>query len=330
MNTATHAQGGTTMQPANYYDNAKRLKALKRFSFTTTIISLLGHGVLGFEQSYATPFVGVLAACGTQLVLDTVRAWQEGKTPGYAKGKDGFLSAMLPAYIVGLTCAMFLYNGERFSPIVFACVLSIASKFLFQAKIDGLTRHFMNPSNFGILLTLVLMPAVSIILPYGFSSQVGDWAKVGLPAVLFGLGAFLNGTVTQKLPLVAGWLGSFVVQAVARWLLLDQNILAMLAPATGVVAVLFTFFMVTDPGTTPEKPLPQLAFGAGVGLLYGVLISAHVVFALFWALFAVCAARGLYCLVTGGRATGRASGEDGRGAEVISMPRRDAPERAAG
>src|SRR5260221_4335435 len=62
---------------------------------------------------------------------------------------------------------------------------------------------------------------------------------------------------------------------------------------TGMAFLLFTFYMVPDPGTTPSKPARQLAFGAGVGALYGVLVSFHIVFAPFYALCLVCAVRGV-------------------------------------
>ena len=62
---------------------------------------------------------------------------------------------------------------------------------------------------------------------------------------------------------------------------------------TGVAFILFTFYMVTDPATTPRSARAQLAFGAAVGLGYGVLLVAHVVFGLFFALTAVCTVRGV-------------------------------------
>ena len=73
--TASHSTSNVT---STYYEDSKRLKALKRFATTTTLISLLGHGVLGFEQAYVAPIAGVLFACGTQLLLDWVRAFHSG------------------------------------------------------------------------------------------------------------------------------------------------------------------------------------------------------------------------------------------------------------
>src|SRR4029453_18338338 len=68
---------------------------------------------------------------------------------------------------------------------------------------------------------------------------------------------------------------------------------ARLSAMTGVAFILFTFYMVTDPATTPERPGGQGAFGASVALVYSLLLMCHVVFGLFVALVIVCVARGL-------------------------------------
>ena len=57
---------------------------------------------------------------------------------------------------------------------------------------------------------------------------------------------------------------------------------AALAPMTGLAFVLFTFYMVTDPGATPSRRRAQVAFGGSVAVAYGVLVALHVVFVLFF------------------------------------------------
>jgi hypothetical protein len=54
---------------------------------------------------------------------------------------------------------------------------------------------------------------------------------------------------------------------------------------------------VTDPATTPEQPWYQMLFGASVAAVYGLLITLHVVFGLFFALTIVSTVRG--CLLYG-------------------------------
>ncbi|MFO1095042.1 MAG: hypothetical protein U0992_17305 [Planctomycetaceae bacterium] len=62
---------------------------------------------------------------------------------------------------------------------------------------------------------------------------------------------------------------------------------------TGVAFVLFTFYMVPDPATTPERPLAQAMFGVAVAATYGVLMSLHQANGLFLALTIVCGARAI-------------------------------------
>jgi hypothetical protein len=62
---------------------------------------------------------------------------------------------------------------------------------------------------------------------------------------------------------------------------------------TGVAFLLFTFYMVTDPATTPRTVRGQIAFGIAVAAAYGTLMAFHIVFGLFFGLTAVCAGRGV-------------------------------------
>jgi Na+-translocating ferredoxin:NAD+ oxidoreductase RnfD subunit len=62
---------------------------------------------------------------------------------------------------------------------------------------------------------------------------------------------------------------------------------------TGVAFILYTFYMVTDPATTPAARRDQITFGLSVAAVYGMLMAIHVVFGLFFALTIVCAVRGL-------------------------------------
>ena len=273
---------------------ANRLGALRRFAVTTTILSLLGHIVLGFEVSYATPLLALVVAYASAILLETCEARAHNRPAEFAGGAKSLVDFLLPYHIIALTCAMFLYPGDRLGPIAFATVLSVASRYLIRIPSASGSRHFLNPSNFGILATLICFPAVGIFMPIQFSSQVGLAADIALPVVLLGLGILLNAVYTKRLPLALAWLVAFIGQAVFRWAFADQQLLAMIGPATGASAMLYTFFMITDPGTTPSKLKPQLVFGAAIGIVYGALTMAHVVFGLFWALFLVSSGHGIY------------------------------------
>lgn len=276
------------------WESSKRLGGLRRFAVAITLLNILGHLFFGFEQSLAQPLVAVATAYSMELLLEFVSAWSTRRKVAWAgRSPLGFLDFLLPAHITALACAMLLYSNERLLPIVFATAVAIGSKTVFRAPLGKGTRHFFNPSNFGITVTLLLFPWVGIAPPYHFTENLdrfGDWL---LPAVIITTGTFLNARFTHKLPLIAAWLGGFVAQAVIRNLVFGNPLLASLLPMTGMAFILYTFYMVTDPATTPIGKWSQVAFGAGVAVTYGLLLVMNVVFGLFFALTIVCAVRGL-------------------------------------
>jgi len=270
-----------------------RLAALRRFAIAISVLTCLGHAVLGFEQSYAHVAVALATAYGVELALELIDAWACRRAPAFRGGAGRLVSFLLPAHITALACAMLLYPNERLGPIAFAAAAGVASKSVLRARIGGAVRHFMNPSNAGIATTLLVFPWVGVAMPYQFTENLHgspDWL---LPLVFVCVGSFLNARFTHRIPLIAAWAAGFVLQAAIRSALFDVRFGPALGPMTGVAFVLFTFYMVSDPGTTPTRPRDQVWFGASVALAYGALQVLHVVYGLFFALAAVCVVRGL-------------------------------------
>ena len=216
------------------------------------------------------------------------------RRPRFAGGWSRWWISCCPPHISGLAVAMLLYFNDRLWVVAFATAVAIASKTLFRVPVGAATRHVFNPSNFGIVATLLLFPgSVGLVQPWQFTEELPghlDWA---LFAVICTLGTYLNGRFTRRLPLIAAWVGGFVLQAALRSLVFHTSLPASLAPMTGLAFVLFTFYMAPDPATTPGHPRAQVAFGAGIATVYGLLMAFHVVFALFVSLTLVCAARGV-------------------------------------
>jgi hypothetical protein len=163
-----------------------------------------------------------------------------------------------------------------------------------QAPINGRIRHFMNPSNLGISVALLAFPWVNVAPPYHFTEHVPDVIRIVVPVVIITAGTVLNSMLTKKVALIVGWVGGFVIQALIRHYVWDVALWAALAPMTGVAFVLFTNYMITDPGTTPGPARNQFMFGANVAMVYGVLMLFNVVYTLFFAVTIVCLLRGLF------------------------------------
>jgi hypothetical protein len=284
---------------ADKWDDRIRLGGLRRFAIAISILNILGHTWFGFEQSYAQPLVALATAYSLELALEFLAARNAGRAPAYAGGVRKFIDFLLPAHISGLAVGMLLYANDRLWVVAFAAAVAIGSKVLFRAPAGRGTRHFYNPSNFGITITLILFSWVGIAPPYQFTEnldKIGDWL---LPSIIICTGTLLNAKFTRRIPLILAWLGGFFAQALIRSLVFDLPLTSALLPMTGMAFILYSFYMVTDPATTPSKKWSQIAFGAGVAAAYGLLLTVHIVFGLFFALTIVSTIRGggMYALV---------------------------------
>ncbi len=277
---------------ANDRNKSKRLAALRRFAITITLLNVVGHLFLGFEQSWAQPLVTLATAYSMEIVLELIDARVNHRSIAFTGGPGNLIDFLLPAHISALSIAMLLWGNDQLLPFAFAAAIATGSKAILRVPVGKGIRHFLNPSNLGITITLILLPWIGFAPPYEFTenlSGVGYWI---LPGLIIVLGTLVN-RLTGRLPLIAGWLGGFALQAFARSALFGTPVVAVLLPMTGVMFVIYTFYMVTDPGTTPSGSRTQLVFGAAVAAVYALLVLLHIVAAIFIALTIVCALRGL-------------------------------------
>lgn len=307
--TATAAQPETTTRTADTTDlsgshppgppapalsqEQRRVKALARFATTITIFNIIGHLFLGFEQAPITPIVAVLTSYAAAIGFEALDAWASGRRAEFANGARSLVVFLLPPHITGLACGMLMWGNASLWPYIFAIVVANGSKYVIRVRVNGKLRHLLNPSNAGIALTLVLFPWVGIAPPYhftSFSTGTIDWL---LPLGILMFGTLLNAKLTGKMPLILGWLGGFVAQAVLRWAVLDHALLGALVPMTGLAFILYTNYMITDPGTTPFGRRNQVIFGLTTAAVYGILVVAEISFGLFFALVITCALRGV-------------------------------------
>jgi enediyne biosynthesis protein E5 len=287
-----------------YPNRSAQLRLFALWYFATLMIAwnIAGHTFLGFEQSWAHPVVAVLAACVTQLILEWIDARSIGRKPRYRGSVANFLNFLPPAMITGFACAMLLYPNDRLAPIVFASVLAIASKVLFRIRLEnGSLTHFLNPSNFGIVATLLLFSDIGQAPPYQFTENITGFWHWALPAAILATGIVVHGYATGRLPLCIAWLLGFVGQGVFRAWLAGNDWYVPLMPMSSAGFILFTLYMIPDPATTPILKGRQAVFGVGVAVAYAVLQLLHIVFGLFLALILVCCVRGLCITIANAR-----------------------------
>ncbi|MBI3554117.1 MAG: RnfABCDGE type electron transport complex subunit D [Elusimicrobia bacterium] len=139
-------------------------------------------------------------------------------------------------------------------------------------------RHIFNPTAFGLVFGLFFFSGEMNVV-------AGRWggSPAGMAAVAC-LGA-LTVWRANRLDLAAAYVLTFAVGVLARSALTGANPMSVAGPMTGAAFQLFTFFMITDPMTTPETRAGRLVFGVALGVLESALRLAQISYAPFFALF---------------------------------------------
>lgn len=158
-------------------------------------------------------------------------------------GKVPHLSS---AYISGISVGILL-RSPYYWPFAICAAIAIVSKY--ALRVDG--RHIWNPSNFAIAMMVILAHDAVATL----SIQWGNDARVML--VIWIVGAFIIGRL-RRFHISLTYVLSFIAYAFVRSLLTGDAFLAEVAPLTGPMYQLFTFFMITDPPTTVKGVRPQM------------------------------------------------------------------------
>ena len=242
------------------------------FAAILTLYVVMGTLWLGFNRSPTQILLTVTAGC----VLDMGLHWLLRRRE---------LLVPLSAYITSLSIAILLNYSHDYALLCFPIFLAVGSKYLFT--IDG--RHFFNPSLFGVAATLLL--AGHLITSAPAYQWGGTWAMSA-----FIVTAALAGFVFRigRGWLIVSFLFFYGVQTALRAWLMRAHLppeMLFLGTMTSPPFYLFTFFMLTDPRTSPPTPKAQVGLALAIALVDLVLHRFGSVFTFFYAAFAVGAAR---------------------------------------
>lgn len=206
-------------------------------------------------------YVATFAACILTQIFFVSRT-----TKRYSSVKSAMISAL---------SLCLLFKAASLWVVLLAAVLSIASKFLIRIK----GKHVFNPANFGIIAT--------ILLTGGGWISPGQWGNsVILLFVLGAMGSILLLKV-GRLDTSLAFIGTFAFLEFCRSVLyLGWGMDFYLHQLTSGTLLLFTFFMITDPVTTPNSSKARILWAALIGLV-SFLVSnwLYVHTAPIWALF---------------------------------------------
>jgi enediyne biosynthesis protein E5 len=266
---------------------------LRMSASLATVFTILGHTVFGFEQPVAQVVVALATGYACAFLFEWIDARANGVKPGFAGG--GFrkiVDFLLPAHMTSITLSFLLYFGQRLWIMALTVALALGSKYVFRVRQNGRLQHFMNPSNFGIAVVLIVFQWTGV-LPWNFTIDIHGVWDVVVPLAILMLGTRLNLLFTGRIPTVMAWLGTFILLAIVRSGIRNTPLAADLVVLTGIPLVLFTFYMITDPQTSPSRLKSQIVFGGGIACGYFLLLSLHVQYMMFYSVTIVCAMRGL-------------------------------------
>jgi enediyne biosynthesis protein E5 len=156
--------------------------------------------------------------------------------------------------ITGLSLSLLL-RADALWLYAAAATIAIGSKFLL--RIDG--KHIWNPAGFAIVVLLLTSNGVWI--------SPGQWGTEVWFAALTGFLAILVLGAARRADIAIFFFASHAALLLARAAWLGDPLAIPLHQLQSGSLLIFTFFMISDPRTTPDSALGRFLFAFAVALL---------------------------------------------------------------
>ena len=211
--------------------------------YQIAVLSLLvGYGTttLGFGIRLENALAIVCTALTTQYLA----------TRMLTSGRFDALSAIITSLSLTL-----LFRTDVTALAAAAGCIAIASKFLIRVR----GKHVFNPANIAIVALMFGSERAWI--------SSGQWGSTALSAVLLvGLGLLVL-TRAKRSETTIGFLAAFSALLFARALWLGDPISIPLHQLQNGALLVFAFFMISDPKTTPDTAIGRLVYATLVAIL---------------------------------------------------------------
>ena len=230
-------------------------------TFILFIYNVLGMTILGFNRSWMQVLLTICVVILLHIFYDVL----------FNKKFYFPLSALTTS--LGL-CILVNYGHSMLYPLV-PIFFAISSKFFFNFR----GRHTFNPAMMGVALSLLMASE------FISSSPAYQWNGVGAMAIVIVMSALLF--FMPKINrgwLVGSFLFVFTLQIVLRSILIRHYLpfnTLFFGTITSPSFFLFTFFMITDPMTSPSDRNQQIIVGSSLAildLLFHLFSSYHTFF----------------------------------------------------
>src|SRR5437773_7012377 len=195
----------------------------------------------------------------TMAILGTALATQ------YVCGRIWGLAAFDPrsALISGLSLCLLCRTNEPLLAVATATA-AIASKFALRWR----RKHVFNPTNFGLVVMMLVTGQVWV--------SPGQWGSAATFGFLLASAGGLVVTRARRADVTLVFLGTWAALLFVRSMWLDEPVAIPIHRLESGALILFAFFMISDPKTTPDSRAGRMLF-AGI-----VAAGAYVVqFVLF-------------------------------------------------
>ena len=254
---------GTSRSPRRAFRRLHGLCVDARHFQIATLASLLAIHVIGFDLG-ASPVqaaVTIAAALTTQFVCARL-----ANTPHF-----DWRSPL----ITGLSLSLLL---RTHSPDLWiaAAVMAIGSKYVLRLR----GKHVFNPATFAIVALLLVSPDVWV--------SPGQWGSTIWLALLFVCCGGLVLQRAERADTALAFLGTYAGLLLWRALSLGDPLTIPFHQLQSGALLLFSFFMITDPRSTPDRRIRRIVFAVAVaGLAHWLQFRWQLRPALFFALAAL-------------------------------------------
>jgi enediyne biosynthesis protein E5 len=180
------------------------------------------------------------------------------------------------ALISALSLCLLLRTNDLWAAAA-AATVAIGSKFVVRVR----GKHLFNPTNIALVLLIACTDRVWV--------SPGQWGSVAYFAFLVACLGGLVVTRASRADVTVAFAAAYAALLVARSTWLGEPMAIPVHRLENGALVIFTFFMISDPRTTPDSRAGRFAFGAIVAL-----VACYIQFrlyrtnALLWSL-ACCA-----------------------------------------
>lgn len=140
--------------------------------------------------------------------------------------------------------------------------IAMSSKFMLRAGPSQVRSHVFNPANLAAFLALLVVPDAWL--------SPGQWgSSVGLALCFVALGGVVTGRISRwqtSVTFLSVW--GALLWGRLLWLQVPMDLMAdiWISQMTSGATLLFAFFMISDPMTTPQRAWVRLFFVALVAL----------------------------------------------------------------